>query len=295
MSDHPKDRDNPAPYEVGYGKPPVSGRFVKGKSGNPRGRKKRVAPKPAVDEATRDQFLSEADRLFTARDGDTSEEIPAARGVMRAQIVAALKGSPVAQKHFLDRNERHRNELAAEIKADHEFWRNYVTFCENWEKQGRPLPENWYHPEDLIFEEGCHVKARGGDPVIALEERQFLCALRDACLLQAEMDRREFHSRMNTSEATPVFAFEVIALALNEHYLSKRFQLNEIELLLRTNKHRTTKKRDLEKQRRMAWSNVGIRRARTITPKVIHELLVKLGIDLDKLKSERERIRHKSI
>jgi hypothetical protein len=31
---------NEPPYEIGYGKPPVSGRFAKGQSGNPKGRPK---------------------------------------------------------------------------------------------------------------------------------------------------------------------------------------------------------------------------------------------------------------
>lgn len=31
-------------YEVGYGKPPKSGQFKKGQSGNPKGRKKKVIP-----------------------------------------------------------------------------------------------------------------------------------------------------------------------------------------------------------------------------------------------------------
>ena len=33
----PRDRDDP-PYEIGYGQPPSHSRFVKGQSGNPRGR-----------------------------------------------------------------------------------------------------------------------------------------------------------------------------------------------------------------------------------------------------------------
>ena len=35
---------NKKDYEVGYGKPPESGKFKKGQSGNPKGRKKKVYP-----------------------------------------------------------------------------------------------------------------------------------------------------------------------------------------------------------------------------------------------------------
>ncbi|NJL50895.1 MAG: hypothetical protein HC909_04470, partial [Blastochloris sp.] len=51
-------------YEVGYGKPPLSGRFVKGVSGNPRGRPKKARPaSPQPDTSARDRFLAEADRM----------------------------------------------------------------------------------------------------------------------------------------------------------------------------------------------------------------------------------------
>lgn len=45
-------------YEVGYKKPPVSGQFKKGQSGNPRGRKKKVIPKTIMD-ALRLAFIKE--------------------------------------------------------------------------------------------------------------------------------------------------------------------------------------------------------------------------------------------
>ena len=48
------ERENPRPaalpHEVGYQKPPHHGRFVKGRSGNPKGRpKKKPAPTSALD------------------------------------------------------------------------------------------------------------------------------------------------------------------------------------------------------------------------------------------------------
>lgn len=43
-------------YKVGYKKPPKSGQFKKGQSGNPRGRKKKILPK-SVNEAIRLAFI----------------------------------------------------------------------------------------------------------------------------------------------------------------------------------------------------------------------------------------------
>ena len=41
------------PYEVGYGKPPRHTRFVKGRSGNPRGRPRKAASNDSQTGATR--------------------------------------------------------------------------------------------------------------------------------------------------------------------------------------------------------------------------------------------------
>lgn len=41
-------RPAPSGYDVGYGKPPVATRFVRGKSGNPKGRPKGSSNKPKL-------------------------------------------------------------------------------------------------------------------------------------------------------------------------------------------------------------------------------------------------------
>lgn len=127
------DTDDPfwRSYDIGYGKPPPSGRFVKGRSGNPRGRPKTTLaksrpPNPRFDQSSRDRFLAEADRPVSIRDGDKLEKIPMVDAITRAQSLAALKGSSHAQKNFLERDARYREDLAAEISQDHEFWKDYV-------------------------------------------------------------------------------------------------------------------------------------------------------------------------
>src|SRR2546430_15071434 len=98
MNNHPNDKLRGAPYEVGYGKPPVADRFVQGRSGNPRGRPKRAvskksASKPHIDSSTRELFLSAAKRPVKVRDGDSLLEIPVLEAVIRAVSVAAMKGN----------------------------------------------------------------------------------------------------------------------------------------------------------------------------------------------------------
>src|SRR4051794_471245 len=121
-------------YEVGYRKPPVAGQFVKGRSGNPRGRRakneagndKTERKKAISDPTTRDRFLTATTRMMTLRENDRVIEIPLLDAIIRAESVAALKGSPNAQRNIIEREARYRKELKEEIAEDHARWLEYI-------------------------------------------------------------------------------------------------------------------------------------------------------------------------
>jgi hypothetical protein len=50
--------DEPPPYEVGYRKPPLDGRFRKGRSGNPAGRKRIKSTKAEIIAKVRDEPIT---------------------------------------------------------------------------------------------------------------------------------------------------------------------------------------------------------------------------------------------
>ncbi|MGH6617902.1 DUF5681 domain-containing protein [Sphingomonas sp.] len=87
--------------------PTISGRFVKGQSGNPAGRPRirgatgRPGDRlPGADEPTRKIILEEAYRTVRVKDGDTEIEMPAHRAVFRALTEAAMKGNRAAQRQW---------------------------------------------------------------------------------------------------------------------------------------------------------------------------------------------------
>lgn len=265
MTSHPNDKSRRGFYEIGYGRPPVSGQFVKGKSGNPQGGRpkksasKKSASRSRVDPSTRDRFLSAAARPVKVRDGDTQLEIPIAEAVMRAEAVAAMKGSPHAQKNFLEREARYRSELEAEIKEDHEGWREY---CKNYEivrshaKETSFLPpEDWVHPEDLVFEEGRHVMVRGGDPVGAAKSREYRIRLREVFMLQVELDRRLHRATGHGLRRAPIFVSEVLVVMLNSS-LPNRLQLQDFELIWRMDCNRKLKIQELKRRLKMEWTSI---------------------------------------
>jgi len=250
-------------YEVGYGKPPAAGQFVRGKSGNPRGRpaktvKKTRETKSAHDTSTRDRFLKATTRLVTIRENDAVIEIPLLDAVIRAEAVAALKGSPNAQKNIIEREARYRTELKTEMDEDHAFWREYIDKYHRAvsvkTSKGEPVAIDWIHPEDVLFKEGAFVQIRGGDDPAEYHRRaQHLARMRDAFMLQAAKDERYFDGPV---EKAPIFLSGVLAMLANNS-LPKRMQLDEQQYFWQYYRNTLLRVRELRRRLRLEWSNLG--------------------------------------
>jgi hypothetical protein len=79
--DHDDDRD----YEVGYGRPPKSTRFMKGQSGNPKGR-----PKGA--KGINANLKRELEGKITVNDGQQTRTISKAEAAAKRLVAKALGG-----------------------------------------------------------------------------------------------------------------------------------------------------------------------------------------------------------
>ena len=89
-------------YEVGYGKPPKSGMFKKGQSGNPNGKQKRVK-----------NFRTEVEDMLATKVTVTVAGLPKLVGTTHAALMRlrekALKGDPRALDSLLAYAEENSN------------------------------------------------------------------------------------------------------------------------------------------------------------------------------------------
>lgn len=243
MSNGPDEARKAKEYSIGYGKPPQWSRFVKGKSGNPLGRKtKKSASRPRsakLDKAVRDQILAENNKIVSVREGDRHVQMTTVEAIRQAERVAAFKGNAIAQRNALARYEIAASELAAEIEEDHSYWRTYCAAYRQKERDGYSLPEDIPHPDDLIFKDGKFVTFVW-TPKLAAEKRHLIQSL----LLQAEKDTRALCTGPDIAHDPKPLSL-VLALVLN-NLLPPRYRFDDVQLLMIMDKYRAMTKRRLE-------------------------------------------------
>jgi hypothetical protein len=123
--------------KVGYGKPPKSGQFKKGVSGNPSGR-----PKKPSDSAS--ELMKELQSKVTLLENGKRKAITRFRGINRQVVNKALSGNLQAARMVFDSV---RQEMVAEQPQN----------CRN-KPDNYPKPADMTDEELLIVIQGIHPK-----------------------------------------------------------------------------------------------------------------------------------------
>jgi hypothetical protein len=139
---------------VGRGKPPVERQFTKGRSGNPKGRpKKIVAPAAGEQDSLNEVILAEAGRLITLTEGGKPVTLSAPEAVLRALFVNAGKGNAHAQRTYLQLQlnaQAQRDKVRSELLLKAYEWKiELEEACRARLAQGRAEMGMAVHPSDI--------------------------------------------------------------------------------------------------------------------------------------------------
>lgn len=144
-------------YEVGYAKPPKTGQFRPGISGNPKGRPRRKAMTEDNPSASRDSFneiiMEEAYRPITIQEGGKTTQTPIIRAVFRTISLQAIKGDRRSQKMLVDLITNVDSERKVErdklVEAAIEYKFGWERELERCKKLGIKEPDLVPHPDDI--------------------------------------------------------------------------------------------------------------------------------------------------
>lgn len=145
--------------EVGYGRPPRSGQFKPGQSGNPLGRPRKVA-KPRqllpIVQPTRKMLESVARHPVVVREADKRFEIATSEAVIRSLAKTAMQGGVMAQRTWLQFQLEQDQINEANRRDTFQFWQDYVNRkraeIDHARRSGRTIPEPLPHPDDIAFD-----------------------------------------------------------------------------------------------------------------------------------------------
>lgn len=96
-------------YQVGYKRPPQHSQFVKGQSGNPKGR-----PKGAKN--LRTEVIEEMQQKITIREGDRTLKVTKMRGLLKSLTNKGLKGDVRAARTAVDLYQSYTRDADNEVQ-----------------------------------------------------------------------------------------------------------------------------------------------------------------------------------
>lgn len=206
-------------YAVGYGKPPVEGRFKTGRSGNPKGRPRKQEPARIRfgDGHAGRVFETASLRSLNLTEGGRPTTMSAAEALIRSLQAQAMKGNRLSAQMLL-KDMRKADKKAARTQAeDYRFWVDYKALktaeIAQAKKAGLTPPHPYPHPSDIIVD-GPNFMVHFIGPMnkecsARFEHQRLQCEI---FLGMAEQDDR----RRRKGSRDPLSVFAVLAHLIHE-------------------------------------------------------------------------------
>lgn len=241
---------------VGYGRPPKSKRFQKGRSGNPAGRPRKHKATPASLQI-QDVLLAEAERTVAIAENGEEHRITVLELVVKAQVKSAARGNSYAQAQVLDRIEKAQRARAITIEAGNMAASDYIETCRGAiaaaHAEGRPHPQFYPHPDDVIIEAGKPFRINGPSTKDDATHFDRACKVRDILIMQTMLAPRPSEGSMSVEL--------LLAIRINDA-LPERMQIDEMSVLLRQLQFQRIGKQELARHVQDEWCNLGIKARR---------------------------------
>ena len=209
--------------------------FQKGQSGNPNGRPKGSRSRWSASYAQ--TILKAGDREITVTENGRPVRMTLQEAILRAEQSAALKGSPMAQRHLIDTylkaDAERRQEIADECEHWEEIRSRLVRLHAEAEKAGRPPSVPFPHPDDIVIDPDKGVRFPG--PINQKEQADMegLIRMRDLFIVQDHYDVRQYEPTDPTDPEEATGAAILMAHTFN-NALPVRYRLSTFEMITRS-------------------------------------------------------------
>jgi hypothetical protein len=227
------------------------------------GRRTPSMPPPFVATRLDAEAIRIGAQTADVRVGGSVQSLSMTETVMRKQFETAMKGSPLAQKAFLervDRAERLNSEVIDVMCEGAEAFRDaqaklIAAAAARGEDTTLILP----HPDDIVIERGKGVRIVGPVDEEDFKRTMNTVHVRDAFLYQDSLDASSFPKAY---ERPAVLSEPLCFASIFNNALPSRLRLSDFEIVSRTLRLRSRTRRDLLKATRAAWVKAGVRRKR---------------------------------